>query len=52
MVRECDTCHIQRNGDKVKPLDGRSEYFEVKVGLHHGSALNQLLFIITMDVLA
>ena len=31
---------------------GRTEYFDVKVGLHQGSALSPLLFIIIMDVLA
>ena len=37
---------------RVKTICGRTEYFEVKVGLHQGSALSQLLFIIIMDVLA
>ena len=36
----------------VKTICGRTEYFEVKVGLHQGSALSPLLFIISMDVLA
>ena len=31
---------------------GRTEYFEVKVGLHQGYVLSALLFIIIMDVLA
>ena len=31
---------------------GRTEYFEVKVGLHQGYVLSSLLFIIIMDVLA
>ena len=37
---------------RVKTKCGRTEYFEVKVGLHQGSAVSQPLFIITMDVLA
>ena len=37
---------------RVKRRCGRTEYFEVKVGLHQGSALSPLLFIIIMDVLA
>ena len=37
---------------RVKTRCRRTEYFEVKVGLNQGSALSQLLFIITMDVLA
>ena len=37
---------------RVKTICGRMEYFEVKVGLHQGSALSPLLFIIIMDVLA
>ena len=31
---------------------GRTEYFDVKVVLHQGSALSPILFIIIMDVLA
>ena len=37
---------------RVKTRYGRTEYFEVKVGLHQGSAISPLLFIIIMDVLA
>ena len=37
---------------RVKTRCGRTEFFEVKVGLHQGSALSLLLFIIIMDVLA
>ena len=37
---------------RVKTRCGRTEYFEVKLGLHQGSALSSLLFIIIMDVLA
>ena len=37
---------------RVKTRCGETEYFEVKVGLHQGSALSPLLFIIIMDVLA
>ena len=37
---------------RVDTRCGRTEYFEVKVGLHQGSALSPLLFIIIMDVLA
>ena len=37
---------------RVKTRCGKTEYFEVKVGLHQGSALSPLLFIIIMDVLA
>ena len=37
---------------RVKTRCGRTEYFEVKVGLHQGSALSPLLSIIIMDVLA
>ena len=36
----------------MKTICGRTEYFEVKVGLHQGSALSPLLFIVIMDVLA
>ena len=36
----------------MKTICERTEYFEVKVGLHQGSALSTLLFIIIMDVLA
>ena len=37
---------------RVKTRCERTEYFEVKVGLHQGSALSPLLFIIIMDVLS
>ena len=37
---------------RVKTRCGRTEYFEVKVGLHQRYALSLLLFIIIMDVLA
>ena len=36
----------------MKTRCGRTEYCEVKVGLHQGPALSPLLFIIIMDVLA
>ena len=36
----------------VTTREGNKEYFNVKVGLHQGSAISHLLFIITMDVLA
>ena len=35
----------------MKTRCGRTEYFDLKVGLHQGSALSLLLFIIIMDVL-
>ena len=38
---------------QVTTRGGNTEYFNVKVGLHHqGSAISPLLFIIIMDVLA
>ena len=36
----------------VRTLIGSTESFEVKVGLHQGSALSPLLFIIIMDVIS
>ena len=36
----------------VRTLPGSMESFEVKVGLHQGSALNSLLFITLMDVIS
>ena len=36
---------------RVKRRCGRTEYFEVKVGLHQGSVLSLFVFIIIMDVL-
>ena len=36
--------------DVVRSMDGDSNSFEVKVGLHQGSVLSPLLFIIVMDV--
>ncbi len=37
---------------RVKTRCGRTEYFELKVGLHKGSAIGPLLSIIIMHVLA
>ena len=52
-VRDGDTRQDMYRGTKtrVKTRCGRTEYFEVKVGLNQGSALSPLLFIIIMDVL-
>ena len=36
----------------VRTLDGDSDSFEVKVGLHQISVLSPLLFIIVMDVVS
>ena len=36
----------------VRALIGSTESFEVKVGLHQGSALSPLLFITIMDVIS
>ena len=36
---------------QVVTQKGETEYFQIEVGLHQGSALSPLLFIITMDVL-
>ena len=44
MYEDCQT--------QVTTREGNTEYFNVKVGLHHGSAISPLLFIIIMDVLA
>ena len=44
MYEDCET--------QVTTNEGTTEYFNVKVGLHHGSAISPLLFIIIMDVLA
>ena len=43
MYRSCKT--------KVVTQKGEIEYFAIDVGLHQGSALSPLLFIIIMDVL-
>ena len=44
MYEDCET--------QVTTSEGNTEYFKVKVGLHHGSAISPLLFITIMDVLA
>jgi len=36
----------------VRTLYGNSNGFEVKVGMHHGSALSPLLFVIVMEALS
>ena len=36
----------------VRTLIGSNERFEVKVGLHQGSALSPLVFITVMDVIS
>ena len=43
MYRSCKT--------EVVTQKGETEYFAIEVGLHQGSALSPLLFIIIMDVL-
>ena len=43
MYNDCETLVSTRAGD--------TEYFQVGVGLHQGSALSPLLFILIMDVL-
>ena len=43
MYIDCETLVSTRTGD--------AEYFHVGVGLHQGSALSPLLFILIMDVL-
>ena len=43
MYNDCETLVSTRAGD--------TEYFHVGVGLHQGSALSPLLFILIMDVL-
>ena len=37
---------------QIQTRDGCTDYFSIDVGLHQGSALSPLLFIIIMDVLA
>ena len=43
MYKDCDTLVSTRGGD--------TEYFQVRVGLHQGSALSPHLFILIIDVL-
>ena len=43
IYNDCETLISTRAGDV--------EYFKVRVGLHQGSALSPLLFILIMDVL-
>ena len=43
MNRSCKT--------KVVTQKGETEYFAIEVGLHQGSSLTPLLFIVIMDVL-
>ncbi len=44
MYADCQT--------QVTTKEGNTQYFNVNVGLHQGSAISPLLFIIIMDVLA
>ncbi len=37
---------------RIKTLCGLTQYFNIEVGLHQGSTLSPLRFIIIMDVLA
>ena len=36
----------------VRTVYGSSSSFEVKVGMHHGSALSPLLFVIVMEAIS
>ena len=44
MYEDCET--------QVTTREGNTEYFNVKVGVHQGSAISPLIFISIMDVLA
>ena len=35
----------------VRTVDGNRDNFEVKVGMHQGSVLNPLLFVIVMEAI-
>ena len=52
--RDCETC--SGNYDNVRSRfragEGLSEEFEVKVGVHQGSVLSPLLFIIVLEALS
>ena len=44
MYEDCDT--------QVTTREENTEYFNVKVGVHQGSAISPLLFIIIVDVIS
>ena len=44
-----DMCRLSKT--QVVTQKGETEYFPLEAGLHQGSALSPLLFIIIMDVL-
>ena len=47
---DCETCRNVRSCDRV--CKGLSDEFEVKFGVHQGSVLSQLFFIIVLDALS
>jgi len=44
--------YINRCKNNCKTVYGNSNGFEVKVGMHQGSALSPLLFVIVMEALS
>ena len=44
--------HVHMCKTDVRTVYGNSKCFEVKVGMHQGSALSHLLFVIVMEALS
>jgi len=52
MASICSDVYVHRCENSCQTVYGNSKGFEVKVGMHQGSALSPLLFVIVMEAIS